>query len=299
MTRALMVGFAVLLAAVIGGVSGGVTPALPQAGYDRPGGDYSSAAVPGGDPATCAARCERDKNCKSWSFSYPASGTQAMCFLKREVVPPVASSCCVSGVRGAGVIEPQAGATEYSIDRYGGDYRSFETPADPTGKACAEACQSEKQVPGLDLSPAGLWLGGRALFPQRDDQAAAAPAMLHFRRGALEHDPEKNRPLFSEKIRRKRKIPAAAYFTAVKNRDSRSAAGHSQTGWLFAVMSQEPTSASTRPTRSDTGKRPTPPHCKRDPAVGRIVAIVAHDEHVSLWHRDLGRIVELVRSSRA
>ncbi len=161
MTRALMVGFAVLLAAVI---AGGVTPALPQAGYDRPGGDYSSASVPGGDPATCAARCERDKACKSWSFSYPASGTPATCFLKREVVPPVASSCCVSGVRGAGVIEPQAGATEYSIDRYGGDYRSFETSADPTGKACAEACQSESKCRAWTYRRPGYGLAAPRCF---------------------------------------------------------------------------------------------------------------------------------------
>jgi hypothetical protein len=141
MTRALIVGFAVLLAALVGSAM----PALPQVGYDRPGGDYASAPIQSGDPAICATRCERDKNCKSWSFSYPGAGTPAMCFLKREVEPAVASSCCVSGVRGAGVIEPRTGATEYSIDRYGGDYRSFETPAEPTGKACADACQAENK----------------------------------------------------------------------------------------------------------------------------------------------------------
>jgi hypothetical protein len=40
-----------------------------------------------------------------------ASGTPAMCFFKRDVVPRIQSSCCVSGVRGAGVIEPQASPT--------------------------------------------------------------------------------------------------------------------------------------------------------------------------------------------
>jgi PAN domain len=164
MKRALIVGFAVLLAAAIGTVMRGVTPALAQAGYDRPGGDYSSASVPGGDPATCAARCERDKNCKSWSFSYPASGTPATCYLKHDVVPPVTSSCCVSGVRGAGVIEPQAGATEYSIDRYGGDYRSFETQADPTGKACAEACQSENKCRAWTYRRPGYGLAAPRCF---------------------------------------------------------------------------------------------------------------------------------------
>jgi hypothetical protein len=174
MTRALIVGFTMLLAAVIGGALGGITPALSQVGYDRPGADYSNASVPGGDPAVCAARCERDKNCKSWSFSYPDSGAQAMCHLKREVVPPSASTCCVSGVRGAGVIEPQAGATEYSIDRYGGDYRSFETPADPTGKACAEACQSDNRCrawtyrrPGYGASAARCYLKETIKPPRR------------------------------------------------------------------------------------------------------------------------------------
>jgi PAN domain len=142
MMRALMVGLAVLVAAA----AGGIAPAFAQSGYDRPGADYASAPIPNGDPAVCATRCEHEKNCRAWSFSYPStSGAPAMCFLKREVVPRTESSCCVSGVRGAGVIEPQAGEVEYSIDRYGGDYRSFETQPDPKGKACADACQGESR----------------------------------------------------------------------------------------------------------------------------------------------------------
>jgi hypothetical protein len=137
--RALIVGFAVLISAAAVGVG----PAFAQSGYDRPGGDYTSAAVTNGDPAVCATRCERDKGCRSWSFSYPSSSEPAMCWLKREVMPRVASSCCVSGVRGAGVIEPKLGELEYSIDRVGGDYRSFETAPDPRGKACAETCRTE------------------------------------------------------------------------------------------------------------------------------------------------------------
>jgi hypothetical protein len=139
--RALIVGIAVLLAAA----TAGTEPIRAQSGYDRPGGDYSRFPVANGDPAVCASRCEHDKLCRSWSFAYPpASGGPAMCFLKREVRPAVASSCCVSGVRGAGVIEPRlGGALEYSIDRPGGDYRTFETQPDPKGKPCADACQAE------------------------------------------------------------------------------------------------------------------------------------------------------------
>jgi hypothetical protein len=141
--RALIVGIAVLLSAAAAGIG----PIRAQSGYDRPGPDYARAPVANGDPSVCALRCEHDRNCRAWSFSYPpASGGPAMCLLKREVQPPVPSSCCVSGVRGAGVIEPKlGGALEYSIDRTGGDYRSFETQPDPKGKPCADACQAESR----------------------------------------------------------------------------------------------------------------------------------------------------------
>jgi hypothetical protein len=139
MLRILIVGIAVLAFALAD-----VSRAVSQSGYDRPGGDYARAPVPNGDPAVCASRCEHDKGCRSWSFSYPpASGGPAMCSLKREVIHPVPSNCCVSGVRGAGVVEPRLGDIEYSIDRAGGDYRNFESKPDPQGKPCADACKGE------------------------------------------------------------------------------------------------------------------------------------------------------------
>jgi hypothetical protein len=122
----------------------GVGPAWAQTGYDRPGGDYARAPVANGDPSVCAMRCEHDKSCRSWSFSYPtAGGGPALCRLKHSVMRPVASDCCVSGVRGAGVIEPRSGELEFSIDRIGGDYRTFETTPDPKGKPCADACRAD------------------------------------------------------------------------------------------------------------------------------------------------------------
>src|SRR5467141_16454 len=84
--------------------------AQAQVGFDRPGGDYASAPMRAGDPAACAARCERDGRCRAWAFSYPATeSANAVCWLKSRVMPRVAVSCCVSGVRGAGVIEPKSG----------------------------------------------------------------------------------------------------------------------------------------------------------------------------------------------
>lgn len=151
MVRSLIVGIAVLASAAI--YHG---HAWAQSGYDRPGGDYTHAAVVNGDPAVCASRCEHDRSCRSWSFSYPApTGGPAMCFLKREVRPPVKSSCCVSGVRGAGVIEPRLGALEYSIDRAGGDYRTFDVKPDPKGAPCAEACHADARCRAWTYRRAG------------------------------------------------------------------------------------------------------------------------------------------------
>jgi hypothetical protein len=160
--RAFRPSFAALVVTAILGAAG----AFAQSGFDRPGGDYTSAPVASGDPAVCAARCERDKNCRSWSFSYPpASGEAAMCWLKRDVVPRVPAICCVSGVRGGGVVEPHEGEIEYSTDRVGGDLRSFETPAEPEGKACAAACKGEPRCrawtyrrPGYGVAAARCFL---------------------------------------------------------------------------------------------------------------------------------------------
>jgi len=82
------------------------------------------------DPADCALQCERDRRCRAWSFNYPTDiAGGAICWLKSNVPPRSQDNCCISGVRGAGVVEPRNGGTETSIDRFGGDYRSFELKA--------------------------------------------------------------------------------------------------------------------------------------------------------------------------
>jgi|SRR5581483_9623373 len=134
--------FIFVLAAVF--VCSAAGPAVAQTGFDRPGGDYANFTVRGGDPAACAARCERESRCRAWSFSYPrTAGTGAVCWLKNEVTARVENTCCISGVRGAGVIEPLTGNTEFSIDRTGGDLRNIEIAADATGRACQAACEAD------------------------------------------------------------------------------------------------------------------------------------------------------------
>jgi hypothetical protein len=121
-------------------------PAPAQSGFDRIGGDYLKFEIRSGDPAVCAARCERDARCKAWSFSYPRTADAlATCWLKNKVLPRVDAKCCVSGVRGAGVIEPRKGPLEFGIDRIGGDYRAFDLPSDPSGAACNAACTGDSK----------------------------------------------------------------------------------------------------------------------------------------------------------
>ena len=102
-------------------------PADAQTYSDRPGGDYMSAPIASGDPADCALLCEHDRRCRAWSFNYPTvMEAGAVCWLKNSVPARVPDNCCVSGVRGAGVVEIRNDAVETSIDRPGGDYRSFD-----------------------------------------------------------------------------------------------------------------------------------------------------------------------------
>ena len=119
-------------------------PALAQSGYDRPGGDFLSFPVRSGDPAVCAARCEREARCRAWSFSYPGTvAPTAMCWLKSQVTPRVANDCCVSGVRGAAVLDKKSDTVEFSMDRTGGDYKNLDVATDPAGASCEAACKAD------------------------------------------------------------------------------------------------------------------------------------------------------------
>jgi hypothetical protein len=124
-----------------------VRQASAQTNFDRPGGDYLSAQVISGDPADCALLCERDRRCRAWTFAYPTNTSNgAVCWLKSSVPARVQDNCCVSGVRGAGVVEPRNDGVETSIDRFGGDLRHFELNARDGGDdACKAACVADNK----------------------------------------------------------------------------------------------------------------------------------------------------------
>ncbi len=160
---------------VVVALAAGTDAAVAQTAFDRPGGDYISIPIRSGDPAACALACDRDKKCLAWTFSYPATvGNAAVCWLKDEVRSPVPNSCCVSGVRGSGVIEPRVGAIEYSIDRTGGDYRNVELPPTAPVAACQAACEADGRCrawtylrPGYIGPAARCFLKDRIMPPRR------------------------------------------------------------------------------------------------------------------------------------
>jgi hypothetical protein len=130
--------------------------AYAQANFDRPGGDYVSLPVPSGDPADCALVCERDRRCRAWSFNYPNDISRAaLCWLKNSVPARVQDDCCISGVRGAGVVEPRNGAVETSIDRWGGDYRSFDLKRGEGDEVCKAACIGDNKCRAWTFARAG------------------------------------------------------------------------------------------------------------------------------------------------
>ena len=137
---------ACLLMLLIGANVTAAREAQAQANFDRPGGDYLSSPVISGDPAECALVCERDRRCRAWTFSYPTDlVNRAVCWLKSNVPARVQSDCCVSGVRGAGVLERRNGTVETSIDRFGGDYKSFDLKSGDGDDACKAACAADNK----------------------------------------------------------------------------------------------------------------------------------------------------------
>ena len=161
-------------------------PAQAQANFDRPGSDYQSSTLASGDPAECALVCERDRRCRAWSFNYPTDiAGGAVCWLKNSVPARVRDDCCISGVRGAGVVEPRNGAVETSIDRAGGDYRNFGLKSGEGDEGLQGGLHRGQQMPGLDLCAAGICRQGSALFPEKGNKAAAAQARIYLGRGAV------------------------------------------------------------------------------------------------------------------
>ncbi len=134
-----------------------------------------------------------------------------MCWLKNQVPARIEDKCCVSGVRGAGVVEPRTGPRRifdrprrWRLPEFRNRRRSRrENPARPPAMVIANA------APGPMCGPA-ISVPRRAVF-SRASSSGRATSRAAF-------------PAWSGRSRQ---------CTAVKNRDSRNPEGHSQTGFDF------------------------------------------------------------------
>lgn len=69
-----------------------------ERGVDRPGSDYTSFDIRG-SARTCQAACDRDDQCRAWTYVRAGiQGPAPRCWLKFQVPPPRWDDCCVSGV---------------------------------------------------------------------------------------------------------------------------------------------------------------------------------------------------------
>jgi hypothetical protein len=67
----------IALTVVIAAVFRFAPPVSAQVGFDRRGSDYTSFPVRSGDPAACAARCDREASMGVSLVSSPGDGSQA------------------------------------------------------------------------------------------------------------------------------------------------------------------------------------------------------------------------------
>lgn len=132
----------VLIAVALGLLgSGAVTRAQEmEAGFDRPGGDYSDIDLPKADPALCRAACEKDGRCLAWTYVAPAPGEAPHCYLKNETPDPVEHERCTSGLRRAGIAD--GAGQEPVTNRPGGDFRDLALDS-PDPELCQRACNRD------------------------------------------------------------------------------------------------------------------------------------------------------------
>ena len=179
--RACLVTLALLAAAV------SARPALAQANFDRPGGDYLSAPVTSGDPADCALVCERDRRCRAWTFNYPTDIARRRGVLAEEQRAGARAEQLLrlrrarrrrgraaQRARSKPRSTASAATTGISISR-----------ASEGDDACKAACAADNKCRAWTYARPGYAGKEAALLPEERHQAAAAQGRVYFGRGAV------------------------------------------------------------------------------------------------------------------
>jgi PAN domain len=132
---------------------------------DRPGNDFRNFDLNppqpgsfGGPVDICRENCQREDNCKAWTFVKAGiQGPNARCWLKTSIPAAHQNNCCTSGV--------PVRELESNIDRPGSDYNNFDlTSAEPN--LCKSACERDGPKcnawtfvrPGVQGPNARCWL---------------------------------------------------------------------------------------------------------------------------------------------
>ena len=67
---------------------------------NRNGSDIQNMDLPAPDPALCSAECDRNEQCRAWTYVKPGiQGENARCWLKNPVPEATPDDCCTSGVK--------------------------------------------------------------------------------------------------------------------------------------------------------------------------------------------------------
>ena len=85
-----------------------VQAAERETSTDRPGLDYRDFELAIPLPDQCEAACNKEKQCRAWTFAWPGKkGTRAHCFLKSGLPPKKSDNCCISGIKTKQTAEPE------------------------------------------------------------------------------------------------------------------------------------------------------------------------------------------------
>jgi hypothetical protein len=137
-------------------ISPAVTAPTPQGGDFEDNTSTTGASIRffgmNEGPEACRDACHQDSNCVAFTYvkkgAYESNPDNAVCYLKSSVGDRVASTCCISGVNGAG---GSSGGGEKRVNTDPGKPEPGGQPTQPSGCTLAGAWAQESQGVGSSM----------------------------------------------------------------------------------------------------------------------------------------------------
>lgn len=122
----------------------------PTYGYDRMGSDIANPIV--STPTDCAALCDGDPSCQSWTFVNPPikHPTSAVCFLKNAVPTPEFNSTCPSNAECLSGVKDGRGqwcGESNKVSHNGIFFAQGDVVSCPAGRTCGPLVTPKRRVP--------------------------------------------------------------------------------------------------------------------------------------------------------